>query len=113
MAGEGRRTTSFFVGTLDFSPGECLYTRVYNETAEGSDGQFEEILLWDPDTNSTVFTSLIEDNIIGFDNTPKDFEMIVLENGHRRRHSHNILFLLHRDTVNRFLFFIKKEKVDS
>jgi len=72
----------FYVGTLQFDAGECLYTRVFGNTGEGVDDQFEEVLLWDPDGNNTIFTSLLEDDMVGFDATPKDFEMVVLENGH-------------------------------
>ncbi len=72
----------FYVGSFEFSAGECAYTTIFGDTGEGIDGEFEEILLWDPNQNNTIFTTLIEDNLLGFDNTPKDFQMIVLENGH-------------------------------
>ncbi len=72
----------FFVGSLQFSAGECSFTRVFSDTGTSENDEFEEVLLWDPDNNSTIFVSLLEDNALGFDNTPKDFEMIVLENGH-------------------------------
>jgi hypothetical protein len=72
----------FYVGKYEFSPGECLYTKLFDNTGQGADSKFEEVLLWDPNGNNTVFTSLLEEDMIGFDNTPKDFEMLVLENGH-------------------------------
>ncbi len=72
----------FYVGNYEFSAGECTYTTIFGDTGEGVDGEFEEVLLWDPDQNNTIFTALIENDALGFDNTPKDFQMMVLENGH-------------------------------
>jgi hypothetical protein len=46
-------------------------------------GHFEEVLLYEPSSTSVVFTSLIEDNLLGFDQRTHDFEMMVLENGHK------------------------------
>ena len=66
--------------------GECYHTRLYNHEpgqTPSADNYFEEVLLWDPDKNNTVFTSLLEEaDTWGFTNNTYDFEMIVLENGH-------------------------------
>jgi len=78
---EGDVHNQFYVGNLEFTAGECLFTRIFGDSGQGENDEFEEILLWDPDSNSTIFASLLENNVLGFDNTPKDFEMMVLENG--------------------------------
>ena len=38
--------------------------------------------MYEPTTYSVVFASLLNENVLGFDNNPHDFEMLVLENGH-------------------------------
>ena len=37
--------------------------------------------MWDPTNNATIWTSILEDNLRGFDQRFHDFEMLVLENG--------------------------------
>ena len=74
--------TSFVTDDEQFTTGECLTTRIYGDTGAGVQTEFEEALLWDPANYVLVFTSILEDNILGFDNAYHDFEMIVLENGH-------------------------------
>ena len=73
---------AFFVGSLEFTNGECRSTRVYSNIGAGEDDKFEEVLLYDPDTRSVVFASLLNSDITGFDNKYHDFEMLVLEDGH-------------------------------
>ncbi|MCX6750028.1 MAG: hypothetical protein NTZ83_01070, partial [Candidatus Pacearchaeota archaeon] len=46
------------------------------------DNKFEEVILYEPTTYSVVFASLLNENVLGFNNNPYDFEMLVLENGH-------------------------------
>ncbi len=73
----------FYTGYNEFSAGECTFTRLFGDSGQGENNEFEEVLLWDPDQNNTIFAALLEeDDVLGFDDTPKDFEMIVLENGH-------------------------------
>ncbi len=73
---------AFTTASQSFSVGECYSTRVYNETAPVAN-QFEEALLYEPNTTSVVFASIIEENgINGFNDENNDFEMLVLENGH-------------------------------
>ena len=38
--------------------------------------------MYEPQSSSVIFTSLLNENVFGFDNNPHDFEMLVLENGH-------------------------------
>ncbi len=79
---EANSHAEFYTANQLFSAGECLSTDVYDNTGAGVDGNFEEVLLYEPTTASVVFTSLLEDNQNGFDAKSYDFEMLVLEDGH-------------------------------
>ena len=73
----------FYTNNLEFAGGECRNTRLFGDTGAGVDGEFEEVLLYDPDNQAVIFTSLIENStVLGFDDGDHDFELIVLENGH-------------------------------
>jgi hypothetical protein len=80
LLGSGHDT--FYTNNLEFSEGECRNTQVFSNAGLGEDGKFEEVLLYEPTTSSVVFASLLNEDILGFDNNPHDFEMLVLENGH-------------------------------
>ncbi len=70
----------FYVGNKKFTVGECMSTKVFDSTGTGVDNNFEEVLL--NDGTNTVFASLLENDMTGFDSTSHDFEMLVLEDGH-------------------------------
>lgn len=72
----------FFTSNLEFSADECRSVHIFTNESKAEDGFFEEALLYEPSTGSVVFTSLLEDNVPGFDNVERDFEMLVLEDGH-------------------------------
>ncbi len=72
---------SFFIGNLEFSEGECVFTRIFGDTGKPETNEFEEVLLFDPINNVTIFAAILEQDLLGFDNKNYDFEMIVLENG--------------------------------
>lgn len=72
----------FYTNNLYFEEGECMNTRIFSDVGIGEDNKFEEVLLYDPDTRSVVFTAILNENILGFDGSSHDFEMIVLEDGH-------------------------------
>lgn len=76
----------FFTSNLQFSEGECVSTRVFGDSGEGVSNEFEEVILYEPTTDSVVFVALIEedlaDAIDGYDGNDYDFEMLVLEDGH-------------------------------
>ncbi|MCW8966037.1 MAG: hypothetical protein OQK82_05035 [Candidatus Pacearchaeota archaeon] len=73
----------FYTNNLEFSDGECLSANIFSGAHAGEDDYFEEVLLYDPDTQSVIFTSLLEESdTAGFDDAYHDFEMLVLENGH-------------------------------
>lgn len=73
---------SFYTNNLHFDEGECMSTQVYSNAGMGENDKFEEVLLYDPDTRSVVFASLLNEDEFGFDGTTHDFEMLVLEDGH-------------------------------
>lgn len=70
----------FYVGGTTFTAGECMSTDVFDSTGASVDGTFEEVLLHDG--TSTIFASLLEDDVSGFDSNAHDFQMLVLEDGH-------------------------------
>ncbi len=72
----------FYTNNLQFSSGECRNTRIFNNTGAGADNQFEEALLYDPVSRAVIFASILDEDALGFDNKPHDFEMLVLEDGH-------------------------------
>ena len=72
----------FYTNNLEFSEGECRNTRIFDSSGSGVNDNFEEVLMYDPVTRSIIFTSIIDENINGFDGTTHDFEMLVLEDGH-------------------------------
>lgn len=80
LLGSGHNT--FYTNNLEFSEGECRNTQIFTNAGYGEDNKFEEVLLYEPTTSSVIFTSLLNEDVFGFDSNPHDFEMLVLENGH-------------------------------
>lgn len=78
----GTGHNNFYTNNFQFSEGECRNTQIFSNAGIGEDNKFEEVLLYEPTTSSVIFTSLLNENVIGFDNKPHDFEMLVLEDGH-------------------------------
>jgi hypothetical protein len=72
----------FYTNNLMFTPGECLSTHLFTGNENASDSKFQEVLLYEPESRSVVFTSILGQNDVGFDKNPHDFQMLVLENGH-------------------------------
>ncbi len=81
LQGENTHNT-FYTNNLEFSEGECPNTRLFSNAGLGEDDKFEEVLLYEPTTQSVVFASIINEDVMGFDNRSHDFEMLVLEDGH-------------------------------
>jgi hypothetical protein len=73
---------NFYTNNYQFSDGECRSTRVYADTGKGEKDEFEEVLLYEPETTSVVFATILNEDASGFDQAAHDFEMLVLENGH-------------------------------
>jgi hypothetical protein len=81
LLGSGTHNT-FYVNYNQFVEGECQSTRIFDSSGNGIDNHFEEVLLYEPTTESVIFGSLLNEDLFGFDNRQHDFEMLVLENGH-------------------------------
>lgn len=72
----------FYTASREFSADECRSVQLFNNNSLSEDGKFEEVLLYEPVTASVVFTSILEEASLGFDNNLVDFEMLVLDDGH-------------------------------
>lgn len=72
----------FYTNSLEFSEGECQSTRLFSNIGAGENDKFEEVLLYEPETQSIIFTSILDENVLGFDGRLHDFEMLVAEDGH-------------------------------
>lgn len=70
---------TFYSGLNQITEDSCPSTNVYDNSGI-QNSYFYEILLSDAASN-IVYTSIIENNIIGFNSKAHDFEMIVAENG--------------------------------
>ena len=73
---------SFVVGSLGFVEGQCMNTRILAQFGASEDNKFEEVLLYEPQSTSVVFTTILNDNVVGFDGGYHDFETMVPEDGH-------------------------------
>lgn len=72
----------FYTGNLQFSDGECPSTKIFSQGG-AIDDQFEQALLYEPNTGSVVFAAILEsESVTGFNGADNDFQMLVLENGH-------------------------------
>jgi len=81
-SGGGFTHTLFYTNSLQFDAGECLSTHLFGNGGSVADASFEEVLLYDPEARAVVFTTLIDEDVLGFDGRTHDFEMLVLEDGH-------------------------------
>jgi hypothetical protein len=74
---------AFTVGSTSFIANQCPAAFMFDSTGQGVDNSFEEVLLTDASYNEhVIYTAILEQNVLGFDGTQNDFQMIVLENGH-------------------------------
>jgi len=81
LLGTGHDT--FYTNNYEFTDGECHNTQIFSAGGWKVNGQFEEALLYEPSTQSIIFTGLLDKDVSGFDGNPYDFEMLVLEDGHK------------------------------
>ncbi len=73
----------FYTANLQFDPSECQTARLFTDSSGAQiQGHFEEVIQYEPTTNSVIWTSVINRNFVGFDDVQHDFEMLVPENGH-------------------------------
>ena len=80
--GGGYNHSLFYVNNLQFSSGECPSTHSFSSTGIVN-GNFQQVLLYDPERNNPVFAALIKkESVGGFNGEDNDFQMIVLEDGH-------------------------------
>ena len=74
----------FSVGDLAFAADQCNYSiRTYvNDTAQTGTAFFDEIMLYDGNTNNSVYVSLIENSQWGYRNDSRryDYQILVPEN---------------------------------
>ena len=71
---------SFYVGSLNINATQnCRAVQLFNSTGQVSPN-FAEVLL--SDTNTLIYTGLISNPALGFDNRTHQFEMLVGQNGH-------------------------------
>ncbi len=78
--GKGHRL--FYSTSLDFTEGECRTARIFGPHGTQAEDEFEEVLMYEPASGSVVFTSLLNEDLDGFDQNTHDFQMLVLEDGH-------------------------------
>ena len=71
---------AFNVGTATYDADSCRSANLFVNDAYQQQS-FYELMMSDGASN-TVYTTLVENNQNGFDNTPYDFQMIVGEDGH-------------------------------
>jgi len=81
---ESRVYDSFYVGSrhIDNTSVTCPTTQMYVQDDQQDQGLFQELLLYDNSSDKLVYTAIIEQDVLGFDDRYWDFEMIVGENGH-------------------------------
>jgi hypothetical protein len=72
----------FYTANKQFSEGQCQNTRIFDSTGTGVNDRFEEVLQYEPVSASVIFTSILNQDLSGFDSKTHDFEMLVPENGH-------------------------------
>lgn len=73
----------FYTNNVAFPANECAATSLFDSSGASQDNHFEEVLLTDGTSDTQViFTSLLDEDVLGFDGRPHDFEILVLEDGH-------------------------------
>ena len=78
---------AFYVSANNFSANECTFsTSLFVSDSDPNGGavprSFNETLLYSLSDGALIFTSILEPNALGFNDTPYDFEMLVTEDGH-------------------------------
>lgn len=78
----GNSHTAFYTNNLHFTSGECLSAHMFGSEGHVDDNYFEEVILYDSDNHQPIFTALLDNSQVGFDDRLHDFEMLVLDDGH-------------------------------
>ncbi len=76
---------SFLVGTTRIEQDTCYSTNTFSGGSQNSD-RFHEVLLSD-NASKLVYTTIIDEDQVGFDNGQYDFQMLVGENGNETQES--------------------------
>jgi len=72
---------TFQIGTKTITTANrCPMVQLFNGST-ASHADWQEVLLWDNATRSVVFSSFLRSDLNAFDNSSRDFQMIVAENG--------------------------------
>lgn len=72
--------SNFYVGSVLIAQNTCTHTLNTYINSGSQDTDFEEIVLEDGSTN-IVYATILEENVVGYDGSAYDFQMIVPENG--------------------------------
>jgi hypothetical protein len=72
---------AFYVGSY-YVDAICPTTQMYDQNEQKDPDKFQEVLLYDNSSDKLVYTTIIEQDVQGFDDQYWDFEMIVGEDGH-------------------------------
>ena len=70
------------MNSLNFSDGECLSTHTFGDTHAGTDGEFQEVILYESTSRAVIWTAILDNNVTGFDQKGHDFQLMVPEDGH-------------------------------
>jgi len=73
--------SNFYVGSKIINE-TCPMTNPYGENETKDANKFQELLLYDNTSNKPIYTSILEQDVLGFDGNYWDFEMLVAQNGH-------------------------------
>ncbi len=79
---ENNDHTAFSVGDNAIGANTCNYSLRLYVNGSASDADFEEIILWDNNSDNLVYVGLMENNAWGFQNgSTFDYQLMVPENG--------------------------------
>jgi hypothetical protein len=77
--------SEFDVGSVNFPTNACNHTAYTNVNSSSQKGDFGEILLYD--TTTIIYTTIMNDSILGYDEGSYDFQMLIGEKGQEGTHS--------------------------
>jgi hypothetical protein len=71
---------AFYVGNININITQNCFAVALHNSTNGPSDNFKEVLLYDG--SSMIYTAIITQDSLGFDNRTHDFEMLVGEDGH-------------------------------
>lgn len=72
-------TETFVVAGTNILAGTCAATNTYVGGTKTAD--FEEVILYDATNSDIIFTTILEEDVTGYDGNDYDFQMLIPENG--------------------------------